>query len=62
MFQYTLGEGEVGYIGGDGSESVVVWHSCFLDSLPYKLVEILDADELFGLPPNMIVMIPRARM
>ena len=49
-------------IGVDDSESVVVWHSCFLDSLPYKLVEILDANELFGLPPSVIILIPRVRI
>ena len=60
-FQYILEEG-VGYIGGDGSVSTVMRHFCFSDSLLYKLIEILDTDELFGLPPCMIVMISRARM
>jgi len=45
-FQYAPGKGGVGCIGDDGSESVVVWHFCFLDLLLYRLVEILDAEEL----------------
>ena len=61
-FQYALREGKVGCISGDGFKSVVVWHSCFLDSLLYKLVEILDANELFSLPPSMIMMIPYVGM
>jgi len=46
-FEYALGEERVGCMGGDGSESVMVWHSCLLDSLLYKLVEILDTDAVF---------------
>jgi len=38
------------------------WHSCFLDSLPYKLVEILNPDELFGILLSMIVLTPQAAM
>ena len=60
--QYALEEGGVGCIGGNGSESVVVWDSCFLDSLLYKFVEIFDTDEFFNLPPRMIVMISYTEM
>ena len=58
-FQYALREG-VRCIGDDGSVSAVVLYSCLFDSLLYKFIEILDADELLGLPPSMIVLIPRA--
>ena len=33
IFQYVFGEGRIGCICGDGSESVVTRHSCFFDSL-----------------------------
>ena len=56
-FQYALEEERVGCIGGDGSESAMVWHSCFLDLLPYNLVEILDMEKLFGLPLSIIMLI-----
>ena len=62
IFQYAPGEGRVRYISGDGSESAVMLHSCFFGSLLYKLVEILDIDELLGLPSSMIVLILRAGM
>ena len=52
----------VGCINGDDSVFGMVWHSCFLDLLSYKLVEILNADELFDLPLSMIVLIPHAGM
>ena len=32
-------------------------HSCFFDSLPYKLVEILDTDELLYSSPRVIVLV-----
>ena len=49
---------EVGCISGDGSEYAVVWHYCLLNSLVYKLVKILDADEFLGLPLSMVMLIP----
>ena len=60
IFQYALGERGIGCIGGDGSESIVMWHPRLFDLLLYKLVEILDTDELIGLPPRMIMSILRA--
>jgi len=62
MFQYALRERKVGCIDGAGFESVVMRHCCFFDSLLYKLVEILDTDELLSVPPSIIVLIPRAGM
>ena len=35
---------------------------CVIDSLLYKFVKILDVDEILGLPPSMIILIPRAGM
>ena len=52
----------VGCISGDGSESSLDWHLCFIDSLPYKFVEILDTSELFGLSPRVVVLISRVGM
>ena len=50
---------EVGCISVDGSEFAVVWHYCLLNSLVYKLIEILDADKFLGLPLSMVMLIPR---
>jgi len=61
-FQYVLEEGGIGCISEDGSESAMMWHSRFFDSLLYKLVEILDTDELFSISPNMIMLIFRTGM
>jgi len=47
---------------GSGSESAVMWHPHLFDSLLYKLVEILNADELLSLPSRMIMYILRAGM
>ena len=60
IFQYDLGEVGVGCIGGDGSKSVVMWHSCLFDSFLYKVVEILDTDELLYLFSRVIMLISRA--
>ena len=48
---------------GDDSESAVMWHPRLFDLLLYKLVEILDTDELLGLPSRMIMstLCPRTR-
>ena len=61
IFQYNLGEG-VGCIGSDSSESAVMRHHRFFDSLMHKLVKILDTDKLFGLSPRMVVLIHQAGM
>ena len=53
VLQYNLGEGGVGCIGDDGSESAVMQYSRFFDSLLHKLVEVLDMEELFGLSPRL---------
>ena len=53
IFPYSLGEGGVGYISGDGPKSTTMWHTRFFDSLLYEFVEILDTDELLGLSPRM---------
>ena len=55
-------KGGVGCIGGDCFELSMDWRSCFLDSLLYKFVEILHTDELFGLSPKVVALIPRAGM
>jgi len=47
IFQYVLREGRIGCISVDGPESAVMGHTRFY-SLFYKLVEILDANELFS--------------
>ena len=60
--QHALGERRVGCICSDCSEFVVGRHPRFLDSLLHELVENLDADELFSLPLNAIVLIPREGM
>ena len=57
MFQYAVGERRVGCISSDGSELVMMWNPRFFDLLLYKLVEILDTDELLGLPLRMIMLI-----
>ena len=62
IFQYALREKGVGCFRGDGSVSAVIWHPCFFNSVLYKLFEILDTDELLGLPPRMIMSILRAGM
>jgi len=59
IFQYDLWEGGVGCIGGDCSESAVMRHSYFFDSLLYKLVGILDTDELVHPSLKVIVLIIR---
>jgi len=46
IFQYDLGEGRVGCIGGDSSESAMMRHSCLFNSFLHKLVKMLDIDEL----------------
>jgi len=43
-------------------ESVGVRQSRFFDLLLHKLVEILNIDELFGLSPRVVVLIPRTGM
>ena len=62
IFQYALGERGVGCIGGDGSESIVMRHPHFFGSLLHKIVEILETDELFGLSPRVVMLIPRVGM
>ena len=62
IFKYVLREGGVGCIGGDGSKSAMIWHSCFFDSLLYNLVEILDTNELLYPSPRVIMMISRMGM
>ena len=57
IFQYALRERGVGCIEGDDSESAVMWYARLLDSLWYKLIEILDTDELLSCPPRMIMSI-----
>ena len=57
--QYILGEGGVGCISGDGSESAVMLYSYYFYSLLYKFVEILDMDELLYLSPRVNVFISR---
>jgi len=56
IFQYVLRKVGIGCISDDGSESVVVRHSYFFDSLLYKLVEILDTDELLYPSPRVIML------
>ena len=57
-----LGKGRIECISGDSPETTVMWYTRFFDSLPFELVEILDTDELLGLPPRMARSILRAGM
>ena len=60
--QYALGDGRAESIDSDSSESAVMRHPFLLDSLLYKLIEILDADKLLGLSLSMIVLISHTEM
>jgi len=53
IFKYVPQERRIGCISIDGSESAKMWNTCSLYLLLYELVEILDADELLGIPPRM---------
>jgi len=52
IFKYVPGEGRIECISGDDPESVKMWHTCSFYLLLYKLVEILNADELLDFPQN----------
>ena len=46
IFKYVPGEERIGCISSDDPESVKMWHTCSFYLLLYKLVEILNANEL----------------